>query len=323
MRAVLLFLTLPLVACLDADGPVNPGDTEEREFVVPSGATAGGLTTRLEEAGLIPGTLQWKIFLRQRDASCLKAGRHRVRGDMSLNQLVDSLCAPPLPEDVPFTVVEGWRISDTDAALAAKGWIEAGAYITAATRKSVDAPFDVTGPTFEGYLFPETYMVVPDRFSAEGFVARQLQTFNDRFLEPHRSDLGARTLHDVVIVASMLEREEPKPSQRPVTAGIIWKRLDASWQLGIDATSHYTLAEWNDRKAFLGKLRDPTDPYNTRLNKGLPPTAIGGPSISSLEAAIQPIASEWWFYLHDSKGTFHGARNGDEHDANRKRYNVY
>ena len=71
-------------------------------------------------------------------------------------------------------------------------------------------------------------------------------------------------------MASMLEREEPKPEQRPMVAGILWKRIDNKWNLGVDATSRYTLEEWNNRKAFLKKLRDPKDPYNTRLKEVFP-----------------------------------------------------
>ena len=91
----------------------------------------------------------------------------------------------------------------------------------------------------------------------------------------------------------------------------------------MDATSRYTLAEWNDRKAFLQKLRDPEDPYNTRIHKGLPPTAIGNPSLTSLTAALEPVDSEFWFYLHDHEQNFHGGRDAAEHEKNRARYNVY
>ncbi|MFT4621469.1 MAG: UPF0755 protein [Myxococcota bacterium] len=321
-------LLLLLVACLDPDAPIATGDAEPFEFEVPKGATAGGLGPRLAEAGLVPGGLlpaemQWKLFLRQRDASCLKAGTFEVHRQMSLNELVDTLCGPPLADDVPFTVVEGWRIREIDAALAAAGLIEAGAYAQLATSKTVDAPFTIESPTLEGYLYPETYMVSPGRFSSKAFIERQLHTFNDRFLSQNTEGLGDRSLHEVVVMASMLEREEPKPAERPLVAGILWKRIDNGWQLGVDATSRYTIEDWNDRRAFLKQLRDPADPYNTRIHKGLPPTAIGNPSDVSLSAAISPVPSEYWFYLHDAEQNLHPARDGDEHEANRRKYNVY
>ena len=121
----------------------------------------------------------------------------------------------------------------------------------------------------------------------------------------------------------MLEREEPRPSNRPMVAGILWKRIDTDNALGVDATSRYTIENWNDRKAFLTQLRDPSDPYNSRLRKGLPPTAIGAPTLESLQAAMEPVTSEFWYYLHDAEGNLHPSRNASEHEAFRKKYNVY
>jgi UPF0755 protein len=311
-----------VVGCVDPDAPAVPGDDAPFEFVVPSGATAKGLADELEQAGLVSAAWRWKLYLRQADASCLKAGWFRVRRSMSLHELLATLCGPPLPEDVPFTVVEGWRIRDIDAALAANGWITPGAYAALATSKQVALPFPIEGPTLEGYLYPETYRVDPDPFDPKALIERQLETFDTRFRKTH-PDLGNRTLQQIVVMASMLEREEPSPAQRPLVAGILWKRIDSGTPLGVDATSRYTLAQWNDRGAFLERLRDPGDPYNSRLHPGLPPTPIGNPTLASLEAATRPVASEYWYYLHDSNAQIHPARNAAEHEANRKRFNVY
>ena len=164
-------------------------------------------------------------------------------------------------------------------------------------------------------------MVDPMKFSVEVFIQRQLDTFTER-LGPS-PNLGARTLYEVVIMASMLEREEPTPANRPLVAGILWKRIDSQWNLGVDATSRYTLAEWNDRDAFLKRLRDPDDPYNTRLRPGLPPTPIGNPNADSLQAAMNPVVSEYWYYLHDKDGVLHPSRNAAEHQSYRQKYGIW
>jgi UPF0755 protein len=318
-----MFLLLSAFGCIDGDAPAHPEDHAERVFVVPSGRTARGLGPALVAEGVVASESKWTWFLRLEDGSCVKAGRHPVRGDMSMREVLASLCGNPLPEDEPFTVVEGWRIRDIDAALAEKGWIRAGDYAALAQTKQVDLPFPIDSPSLEGYLYPETYLVVPSSFSAKDLIERQLATFRDRFLAEHPDGFGTRSLHDVVVVASMLEREEPNPDNRPLVAGVIWKRLDAGWALGIDATSRYTLANWNDRGAFLDKLKDPNDVYGTRVRKGLPPGAIGNPTRSSLEAAVQAKPSEFWYYLHDGEGVLHPARTVVEHEANRARYGVY
>ena len=230
--------------------------------------------------------------------------------------------APPISGRL-FTVLEGWRIRDIDAALVAKGWIEPGAYTAVAEGKTVSAPFDVPSPTYEGYLYPETYAVPAAGFTPELLVTRQLATFQERFLEPHGQDLKGRTLHEIVVMASMLEREEPKPENRALVAGILWNRIDHDDALGVDATSRYELDEWNDRKAFIKKLKDKSDRYNSRYNKGLPPTAIGNPTVSSLKAAIDPEETDFWYYLHDHEKNLHPSLNAAEHEAKRKKYNVY
>ncbi len=305
--------------------PVDPDNHEPVRFTVEKGTTARSLGGSLAEAGLVRNEQRWLFYLKlSGDGACLKAGDFELRPSQSLPELMETMCGVPIPDDVPFTVVEGWRIRDIDAAMVEAGLIEAGAYQALAEDPSrFTLPFTVEGPTLEGYLFPDTYKISADEFDPEKFIQRQLTAFYDRFGHGAVAGFGNHTLHEVVIMASMLEREEPKPENRPMVAGVLWKRLDGSWNLGVDATSRYTLEDWNDRRAFLKKLRDPDDPYNTRLRGGLPPTAIGNAGLDSLRAAITPEDSRYWYYLHDERGDVHFARDGREHEANRRHYNVY
>lgn len=323
-------LLLGLSGCFVLDEKVNtpmgPESGEPVVFEVPKGATAQGLGPALTEAGLIEAEWVWKYYLRSEKAgSCLKAGRFKLKPSMNMPQIMETLCGAPLANDVPFTVVEGWRIREIDAALAEAGFIQPGAYAAAAMDPSrFSLPFQLDGlKNLEGFLYPETYMVAPDRFEVEAFIQRQLEAFNDKWLSKAGDALDKRGLYPTVIMASMLEREEPTPSKRSLVAGILWKRIDNKWNLGVDATSRYTLENWNDRKAFLGKLRDANDPYNTRLRGGLPPTPIGNPGIDALEAALRPEASEFWYYLHDRDGVLHPSRNSREHEAFRAQYGIY
>ncbi|MFH1463381.1 MAG: endolytic transglycosylase MltG [Pseudomonadota bacterium] len=328
MRSAIL-LVLLCSSCTLVEGPLyaplDPDSTERVRFTVPRGATASSLGPALAEAGVVASADRWKAYLKlSGEGSCLKAGDFSLSASMSLPQIMDVLCGVPLPDDVPFTVVEGWRIRDIDAALVEAGLVQPGAYQAVAEHfQSLSLPFTVEGATLEGYLFPDTYQVSPSRFKVEAFVERQVQTFWERFGSAHADGYDGHDLGEVVIMASLLEREEPNPANRPTTAGILYKRLAGGWALGVDATSRYTLADWNDKSAFLKQLKDPDDPYNTRLRQGLPPTAIGNPGLGSLAAAVEPVASEYWYYLHDGNGQVHWARNGREHEQNRARYNVY
>ncbi len=322
-------MILALLSGCDLSAPARPGDTTEQFFVVPKGATASGLAADLVDVGVVDAAWKWKWWLRSQDGTCVKAGRHPVRPDMGKAELLTSLCAAPVPITEDFTVVEGWRVREIDAALAAKGWIAAGAYAAIASAPAkltgCKVPMPLPADTLEGYLYPETYRVEVEGFTPGAFICRQLETFAARFATPRAEAIAAspHSLAELVVMASMIEREEPNPANRPLIAGILWKRIDSHWNLGVDATSRYTLENWNDRDAFMVKLRDPSDPWNTRLRPGLPATPIGNPGVVALDAALAPVASDYWYYLHDSTQTLHPSRSVAEHEAFRRQYSVY
>jgi UPF0755 protein len=327
----MLLALLSLPACTfvaeQLGAPADATDATEVVFEVPRGATPGRLGPLLEDADVIDDAGAFGNYVRITDeGGCLKAGRFHLSRSMSAGEILETLCGVPLANDEPFTVVEGWRIREIDAALTERGWIQPGEYTALArTPDQFTAPYPLPEQSLEGYLYPETYMVSPDRFTAEAFIQRQLDTLAEVFYTPNEAAVteSPREFSELIIMASMLEREEPTPSNRPLVAGILWKRLDSRWNLGVDATSRYTLAEWNNRSAFIEKLFDPEDPYNTRLKGGLPPTAIGNPGKVALNAALDPVDSEYWYYLHDSAQVIHPSRNVAEHNAFKRQYNVH
>ncbi len=311
--------------------PRVAGEAPEIDFTVPKGTNGRALGKLLAEKGVIEDDPRvWRFFLWKRGALNAKAGRHLLKASMTMAEIATVLESNPLPEDQPFAMIEGWRLVDSDAALSAIGVTVTGEYLKAATdaatfSKRFKTPFPLPDRSLEGYLYPETYRIVESGFDVHAFLQRQLDTFAQRFFTPYQAEIAAsgRTLHELVTMASLLEREEPVPAQRSLVAGILWKRIDKGFPLGVDATSRYQLEEWNDRKAFLAKLRDEDDPYNTRTRKGLPPTPIGAPTLDSLLAALRPEKSEYWYYLHDSKKKLHPSRNAAEHEALRDKYDVH
>ena len=313
-RALWLWVGIVLAACRG----VGSGTAA---ITVDKGATATSLAGALVSEGLVPSEMAWKVFLRTTAADCVQAGRQEVPRGASMQDVLDALCSKPDPLTIPITVIEGWTIRDIDASLAKQRLAEPGAFLEIAKPDTVDAAFEITGPSLEGYLLPDTYAVDPEGFTALGFAKTLVGAFHTRFAK--QADLGGRSLHDVVVMASLLEREEPTSDNRPLVAGILWKRLDEGWALGVDATSRYGLADWSDRKAFLARLRNPDDPFNTRLRKGLPPHAIGSPSLDALRAATAPKSSPYYYYLHDRQGALHPAKDAAGHEANRRQFDVY
>ncbi|MBX2810952.1 MAG: endolytic transglycosylase MltG [Myxococcales bacterium] len=328
---VLLFLAVSGAAggyiwfdsALHAAGPGG----KARLIEIPQGASKTRVAKILVDQGLVQHPWALELWLRiHADLPSPKAGRHLIDPQMPFPRVFQTLANTPITEDLSITLVEGWRLSEADEFLAQKELIEPGEYLEAASNASAyTIGFPTEGSTLAGYLLPDTYRVRPGKLKVGSLIQRQLDAFAQRFYIPHQAEIqkSGRRLRVLVIMASLLEREEPKPEVRPLVAGVLYNRLDAHNPLGVDATSRYTLANWNDRKSFLRKLRDPTDPWNTRLKAGLPPGPIGAPSLSSLVSALHPKRTKNWYYLHDKQQRIHFSRTAAEHEAKRKKYNVW
>jgi hypothetical protein len=176
-----------------------------------------------------------------------------------------------------------------------------GNYRKAATSRSVlrrirklGAPRGTKTP--EGFLFPATYTLTAGS-SAKQLVAKQLQAFKQNFAHVNMRYAHAKhlTRYDVLIIASMIEREAELPRERPLVSAVIYNRLRQGMPLGIDATIRYYTNNWQ-RPIRVSEL-EADEPYNTRLNRGLPPTPIGNPGLSSLRAAAHPAHKPYLFYV--------------------------
>jgi UPF0755 protein len=176
-----------------------------------------------------------------------------------------------------------------------------GSYLKAARSKRTLARVHQLGAprrvdTAEGFLFPATYTLV-DGAPARNLVERQLVSFKENFGKVDMSYAKRKNLtrYDVLIIASMVEREAQLDKERPLIAAVIYNRLADGMTLGIDATIRYFENNWS-RPLRVSELERP-GPYNTRLNRGLPPTPIGNPGLASLKAAANPAKVDYLFYV--------------------------
>jgi len=157
----------------------------------------------------------------------------------------------------------------------------------------------------EGFLFPATYEFLPKTTTKE-LVANQLDAFRRNW---KKVDLGyARsknlTPYDVLIIASMIEKEVAVPRERPLVAAVIYNRLHARMKLFIDATIRYALGVPPSESLRNSQLRDPT-PYNTRVHAGLPPTPIANPGLASMRAAAHPAKVDYLYYARKPDDVHH------------------
>lgn len=170
----------------------------------------------------------------------------------------------------------------------------------------------------EGYLFPDTYFFLPN--ANDDLILRTMrQNFDEKIVDlKDEIEKSGRSLEDIIIMASILEREANIFEDRRMIAGVLWKRLDKKMLLQVDATFLYTLGKgtFDLTNADLKS----SDPYNTYVHKGLPPTPIGSPSLAAIEAAATPIKSEYFFYLADRNFVTHYSKTYQEHLEKKRQY---
>jgi len=216
---------------------------------------------------------------------------------------------PPAPPK-PFRIVfpEGFarrdmaeRITAVDQiALSKRGVrprLSAQAYLKATSRNVRVPGFGRTRYPFEGFLFPATYDFFKGTPSKQ-LVRDQLDAFAENWahVNLHYASRKNLTPYDVLIIASMIEKEVRVRSERPLVAAVIYNRLHAHMPLGIDATIRYALDVPATESLRESQLHDPT-PYNTRLHAGLPPTPIANPGLASIQAAAHPAKVDYLYFV--------------------------
>ncbi|MDP2650019.1 MAG: endolytic transglycosylase MltG, partial [bacterium] len=165
---------------------------------------------------------------------------------------------------------------------------------------------------FEGYLFPDTYYFLPNA-TEEAVIETMRDNFNRRIagLAP-QIEASGYTLHEVVTMASLIEKEARNERDRRLISGVLWNRFERNMLLQVDATFIYTHGK-GTYDITLAELLDKDNLYNTYAHAGLPPGPIAAPSESSLRAAINPIESDYLFYLADRSGTTYYSETYEEH----------
>jgi len=170
----------------------------------------------------------------------------------------------------------------------------------------------------EGFLFPDTYFFLPN--ATEDMVIRTMrQNFDSQVAAiQDKLDIFGKPLKNVVIMASLLEREARNTDDRRKIAGVLWNRLNRGMLLQVDAAFLYTIGKGTYQLTTKDLQSD--SPYNTYRYKGLPPSPIGSPSLNSIEAAVTPVKHKYLFYLADRTGVTHYAITYAEHLRNKSRY---
>lgn len=296
---LLLVAAAILVLSVLAMAGGRQGESGEVTITVPDGATTADIARMLIDEEVIDDE---EAFLAQAQAAGidqqLQAGVFVFeRGesfDSILNKLKDGLQDP----QSVITIPEGFSIYDIAGLVAEKTGASREDYLDAININGRTLPLNGAGDALdlEGFLFPSTYNIDAD-FAVDSLVGKQLESFDNGTAGldwGKAADLGVSE-YEVLIIASMVEREARVSEERPLVAAVIYNRLNQGMKLEIDATVQYALGYWKQDLTAEDLAVDSL--FNTRLYGGLPPGPICNPGKESIEAALNPAQVDFLYYV--------------------------
>jgi len=281
-------------------------------------------------------SFKWYLKKNPEAFSTILEGTYLLSGEYSAQSLLEHLKKGPESEIIKVRILEWWSIYDIDEYLASKGYLQAGEYVAYATNpEKISALseryefFDSSVKSLEGFLYPDTYHVdVKDDF-LKTLVSIQLNTFKNKVWTPLQSDFSSfqqkthLSVYEAVILASIVEKEEKNPDNKPTVAGIFLNRIRKGMLIWADITLCYQFKKPYSTctPAVISKnVYDTKNPYNTRQVAWLTPTPIANPSENTIRAVLQMKSTNYLFYLHDSQGNIHYAETNEGHVKNKNLY---
>jgi UPF0755 protein len=300
LAAVLLVAGIVVVAVLLFQ-PFHSKGYDAVVVTIPPGSSTAQIGDLLAKKGIVDSGFFFEIRARLGgDRGKLRAGTYTLKKSMSYSDALAALtAAPKAAPTVRITLPEG--PSRTELAARVKQAGIRGSYVAASAQSGLLNPRDYGAPkgtkTLEGFLFPDTYELASSTATSKRLVSQQLKTFKRELAKVDLKRAKQRNLsrYDVLIIASMIDREALVPKDRRLISAVIYNRLRRGMPLGIDATLRYRLNNWS-RPLKQSEL-NMTSAYNTRKVQGLPPTPIGNPGLAALQAAANPANVKYLFYV--------------------------
>ena len=293
--------------------PVNPSATEQVRFVIPKGQSISRIGQRLEEAGLVKNALVFRFVAKQQGAeNQIQAGSFELSANMTPTELIQAMSQGT--DDTWVTLLEGWRREEIAESLAT---LELPNY-------DQDQFLELTEGK-EGYLFPDTYLVQRS-IATEDLVELLTDTFDKKVVVDLASEIEGtgKPLKELIVMASLIQREAKGAQQMRVVSGVLWNRVDTGMALNVDASLQYIKGYNTTQKSWwtppLAIDKELESPYNTYKYADMPPEPIANPGLDAIKAAINPAETDYFYYLHDPQGNIHYAETLDQHNANVQRY---
>lgn len=302
--------------------------TDSQSFEIKKGEGNAEIATRLEEKKIISEKIYFYYYLRSHNlANKIMPGVYNLSGNMTIPEIANVIVNAE-SQFVKITFPEGFTARQMAEKLTANGFPGEEFLHIVNNPENFKKRYSYLTPenvkTLEGYLFPDTYFFKKD-IKVEDIVGRMLDTFDGRLTENMRQDIAKqkKTIEEIIIMASIIEKEVQTATDMKIASGIFWKRIANGQRLESDAPLSYILNDTNDQHS--GRDLELDSPYNTYRNIGLPPTPISNPSLNAINATIYPTSSSYNFFLtatvNGEKKVIYSA-TFQEHKANRKKYGL-
>lgn len=312
VKIIIGLFTIGVFSFVSYQFSLRPVSNDERfyNFVVEPGQSVDQISRNLRKQKLIRNHPVFKVYVGLAGLSSkLQAGEYLISPSESAKQIAWKLTSGF--NDVWVTIPEGLRVEEIADYLAQKLVIDRQEFINNAK---------------EGYMFPDTYRL-PKDIKGKEVANIMLKNFNEKVIKNLGNDLekSSLDLNQVIILASLVEREVKFENDRPIVAGILLNRLKLGMPLEVDATVQYALGFDGAQNTYWKRNLTSNDlkidsPYNTRRYKGLPPGPICSPGVASIKAVLQPVKTDYLYYLSSSDGKIYYAKSLEEHIVNVNKY---
>jgi UPF0755 protein len=312
--ALLIFFLFSFMALYFGYFLISPAgfDKKEEIFIVKKGSGLRTVATELERRRLVKGKnlfILWALL--KGSAGDIKAGEYSLNQSMAPIRVLNILTSGAI-KTYPLTIPEGLTAEQIADLLAKKSLVNKMEFMSLVMDKTLVASYHIDGPSLEGYLFPDTYLISKD-IGARELIDVMVNRFWNVFNALTKGQKDFMPLGETVTLASLVEKETGLAEERPVIASVFINRLKKRMRLESDPTVIYGL------KDFDGNLKRKDlrvrSPYNTYINYGLPPGPIANPGRDSLMAAINPAKTNYLYFVSKNDGSHHFSATLKEHNT--------
>ena len=315
--ALLFFLLLGLFSY--ALSPATPVSEEQKDVYVTvrTGMSADDVAGMLEKRGVIRSRFKFWLAAKMNGADgAFKVGTYALHTNMEPRDVLQALVEGQTVQ-VRFTIPEGFTVEDIAKRLDAKGIVKKEEFLKAAKHY---APYDYIEKNdkaryyAEGFLFPDTYEVDGD-ITVDGILSMMSRGFDQRLTRKMRERAKEENLsiYELIILASLVEKEARYEEDRAIIAQVLLKRLAIGMPLQSDATLQYLLDAPKEDVTLKDTEMD--SPYNTYQHRGLPPGPVANPGTASIEAVLWPAKTDYLYFVADREGHNYYSHTYEEHDA--------